>query len=131
MRTAQGATGRIHMFDAGTNPPTQGGNAATGALRGLTSFFGKGTTAAPASGTSTIGIRGLGAEDIANAQPNLAAVGQVEAMRQNAAQARQFATSAALTLQTVAELPVPTLPAKLRLVPQGRGPSGGLRLTKA
>ena len=119
------------MFDAGTNPPTQGGNAATGALRGLTSFFGKGTTAAPASGTSTIGIRGLGAEDIANAQPNLAAVGQVEAMRQNAAQARQFATSAALTLQTVAELPVPTLPAKLRLVREDPGPSGGLRLTKA
>ena len=130
VRTAQGATGWIHMFDAGTNPPAQGGNAATGALRGLTSFFGKGTTAAPASGTSTIGIRGLGAEDIANAQPNLAAVGQVEAMRQNAAQARQFATSAALTLQTVAELPVPTPPSQAAAGAAGPGAIGGAAANK-
>ena len=112
VRTAQGATGWIHMFDAGTAPPAQGGNAATGALRGITDFFGRGTaqSANRATGTATIGIRGLGAEDIANAQPNLAAVAQVEGMRIDANQARQFATAASLAQQNVAELPIPVPP---------------------
>ncbi len=112
VRTAQGATGWIHMFDVGTALPAQGGNTATGALRGLTGFFGKGSSQAPAatSGTSTIGIRGLGAEDIANAQPNLAAVAQVESMRLDTQQARNFSVDAALTAQTVAALPVPAPP---------------------
>ena len=110
VRTAQGATGWVHMFDVGTTLPAQGGNAATGALRGLTSFFGKGSAAPAATGTSTIGIRGLGAEDIANAQPNPAAVAQVEAMRLDTNQARNFAAIAALVPQTVAPLPVPAPP---------------------
>ncbi len=112
VRTAQGTTGWIHMFDAGTAPPAQGGNAAAGALRGITDFFGRGTAQAPnrTTGTATIGIRGLGAEDIASAQPNLAAVAQVEGMRLNANQARQFASSASLAQQNVAELPIPVPP---------------------
>jgi hypothetical protein len=114
VRSAQGATGWIHMFDvSAAAAPAQGGNAATGALRGLTSFFGGGSRApAATSATSTIGIRGLGAEDIANAQPNLNALAQVEAMRLDAAQARQFGADAALTPQTVAALPVPPMPAR-------------------
>ena len=39
-----------------------------------------------------------------------AAVAQVEGMRLNATQARQFATSASLALQNVAELPIPVPP---------------------
>jgi len=125
VRNAQGAKGWIHMFDAGTALPAQGGNAATGALRGLTSFFGKGTAQPPASGTSTIGIRGLGAEDIANAQPNLGAVAQVEGMRINVAQARQFGSGASLTPQTVAELPAPAPPNQANAGPSGTGGAAG------
>jgi hypothetical protein len=61
--------------------------------------------------TSTVGIRGLGAEDLANAQPNLAAVAQADANRANAAQARQFAGGASLSSRQVEPLPVPAPPA--------------------
>jgi hypothetical protein len=109
VRTAQGTSGWVHMFDVGSTVPAQGGNTATGALRGLTSFFGKGGTQAPATttATATIGIRGLGAEDITNAQPNLEAVAQAEALRMDAARARQFGADATLVAQAVEPLPVP------------------------
>ncbi|MGE0332048.1 MAG: hypothetical protein AB7P37_15320 [Ramlibacter sp.] len=85
-----------------------GGNAVTGALRGITSLFNRGGAGSPATlPTSTIGIRGLGAEDIANAQPNPAAVSQMEALGLDEAQARSFAAEAALTPVTVAPLPAP------------------------
>ena len=114
VRTAQGASGWVHMFDVGSTVPAQGGNTATGALRGLTSFFGRGSAQAPAAttATATIGIRGLGAEDIANAQPDLAAVARAEALRQDAARARQFGTDAALVAQLVEPLPLPPAPAR-------------------
>lgn len=108
--SAPGTTGWLHMFDvAAPGTPGQGGNAATGALRGITSFFNKGSGQAPAThlATSTVGIRGLGAEDIANAQPNPAAVGRIEAMRMDAGQARQFAMEASLSSQAVEALPEP------------------------
>ena len=129
VRTVQGATGWIHMFDAGTAPPAQGGNAATGALRGIADFFGRGGAQASTrvTGTSTIGIRGLGAEDIANAQPNLAAVAQVEGMRLNAEQARLFGASAALTQQNVAELPAPAPPNQAAI---GAGAAAGAAANK-
>ena len=57
-----------------------------------------------------MGIRGLGAEDIANAQPNPAAVGRAEALRLDAGQARQFAMQASLSPQNVEPLPVPAKP---------------------
>lgn len=109
VRTAQGASGWVHMFDVGSTAPAQGGNAATGALRGLTSFFGKGGAQAPATttATATIGIRGLGAEDITNAQPNLEAVAQAEALRMDSARARQFGADATLVAEAVEPLPVP------------------------
>ncbi|CAN5406042.1 hypothetical protein BH11PSE7_BH11PSE7_23850 [soil metagenome] len=113
VNTAGGATGWVHMFDvASPNAPAQGGNAAAGALRGITSFFNKGSAQAPANSyaTSTVGIRGLGAEDIANAQPNPAAVGRAEALRLDAGQARQFAMQASLNVQNVEPLPVPAKP---------------------
>jgi hypothetical protein len=108
---APGTVGWLHMFDVGAaNTPAQGGNVATSALRGLTGFFNKGSGQQATMATSTVGIRGLGAEDIANAQPNPAAVVQVEAMRVDAGQARQFALGASLSLQSVDALPVPATP---------------------
>ena len=84
------------------------GNAVTGALRGITSLFNRSGAGSPATlSTSTIGIRGLGAEDIANAQPNAAAVGQMESLRLDEAQARSFAADAALAPVAVQPLPVP------------------------
>lgn len=112
VRTAQGQTGWVHLFDVGTAPVAQGGNIATGALRGLTSLFGGGNTLAPAARTSTatIGIRGLGAEEIASAQPNLTAVMMMETLRVDAGQAQQFGAAAGLAPQPVEPLPVPPTP---------------------
>lgn len=116
VRTASGTTGWVHLFDLGTSgttasAPASGGNAATGALRGLSNFFNRRSSPATSLPTSTVGIRGLGAEDLAKAQPNLAAVGQMEALRQNEAQARAFASAAALTALDVPPLPAPARPA--------------------
>lgn len=109
--TAQGATGWVHMFDlgpqSGTAPATS--NAATSGMRGLGSLFG-GNSGGTTTATSTVGIRGLGAEDIAKAQPNPAAVSQAEGLRVNADQARQFANNAALQPRNVAPLAEPPRP---------------------
>ena len=124
VRTAQGASGWVHMFDAGVPPSAQGGNAASGALRGLTNLFGRSTSApAVTTSTATIGIRGLGAEDIANAQPNLDAVARAEALRQDAAQARLFGSTATLSAQVVQALPVPPAPTRAA-APTGPGRTG-------
>ena len=114
VKTADGTTGWVHMFDVGSSSaPATANSTATGALRGLTNFFNRGSAqnAPTTTATSTVGIRGLGAEDIANAQPNLAALTQVEGMRLDAAQARKFAADAPLAVRAVDPLPVPTPPA--------------------
>lgn len=115
VRTAQGTTGWLHMFDigAGGGAKPSGGTASSGpGLGNLTGLFARPGGAAQNNtvATSTVGVRGLGAEDIARAQPNLAALGQVEAMRVDAAAAREFAASAALTAYAVPPLPVPARP---------------------
>jgi len=113
VRTANGTTGWMHLFDV-SSPSEQSSVAATatGALRGLTNFFNRGSAQSHNSTASTtVGIRGLGAEDIANAQPNTAALAQLEGQRQDATQARRFADSAALQVQAVKPLPVPAPPA--------------------
>lgn len=122
VKTAAGASGWIHLFDVGT--ATEQGSvasAATGALRGLSNLFNRGSAPNPnTSGTTaTVGIRGLGAEDIANAQPNLAALAQAEGLRQDAAQAKRFATDASLSARNVDPLPVPAPPAPA--TPSGTG----------
>ena len=113
--TAQGATGWVHMFDLGPPAGSAAGaasgvssTAATG-LRSLGNLFG-GNSGPTTTATSTVGIRGLGAEDIANAQPNPAAVTQAEGLRVNEDQARQFATVAALQPRTVPPLAEPPRP---------------------
>lgn len=104
VRTAEGASGWVHMFDVAPASSAAAPSAGANALRGLSSFFNKGgaTTA-----TSTVGIRGLGAEDLARAQPNMAAVAQADTLRMDADQARQFASAAALGSRPVEALPEP------------------------
>lgn len=115
VNTAQGATGWVHMFDLGpqSGSATPGNGAATSGLRSLGGLFG-GSSGSTTTATSTVGIRGLGAEDIANAQPNPAAVGQAEGLRVNADQARQFASAASLQPREVPALAQPTLPTSSR-----------------
>ena len=118
VRSEAGATGWVHLFDVGpasgaANTQAPSGSSTTGALRGVTNFFNRGGSS-PTGGstvaTSTIGIRGLSAEDLANAQPNLQAVGQLEAMRQSENDARSFAGSASLRAEPVEALPSPPRP---------------------
>ncbi len=128
VRTATGQTGWVHLFDVGTTPVASGGNFATGALRGLTSLFGGGNSLAPTKPmqTATIGIRGLGAEEIANAQPNLTAVTLMETLHMSAAQAQQFGAVAGLTPLVIEALPVPPLPSQ-PASPGATGAGGGNR----
>ncbi len=108
VRTDQGASGWVHMFDVGSAATAEAPGAGANALRGLTSFFNRGSAQGGATtATSTVGIRGLGAEDLARAQPNMAAVAQADALRLDADQARQFASTAALASRTVEALPAP------------------------
>lgn len=122
VRTAAGTTGWVHMFDVGTTAaPAASSNIATGALRGLSNFFNRGSAqSANTTATSTVGIRGLTGEDIANAQPNLSALTQVEGLRQDATQARRFAAGAQLTARTVEPLPIPSPP----ITPDPQGAAG-------
>jgi hypothetical protein len=114
VQMADGTQGWVHMFDITSGSAGQTSNAGTSALRSITGFFNRGSAQANASSlpTSTVGIRGLGAEDIANSQPDVAAVAQLDANRLSAAQARQFAGSAALASRVVSPLQAPAAPAK-------------------
>ncbi len=108
VRTEQGATGWVHMFDVGSSSGAAPSGAGTSALRGLTNFFNKGSAqGATTTATSTLGIRGLGAEDLNRSQPSIAAVDQIDGLRMTADQARQFASGAALAARTVDPLPEP------------------------
>ena len=122
VRTPEGASGWVHMFDVGSAASAAPTGAGAGALRGLTSFFNKGSAqGGTVTATSTVGIRGLGAEDLARAQPDPAGVVQAEALRQDADQARQFAVSAALSSRVVEPLPAPL---SAQAQPQTTNPGG-------
>jgi hypothetical protein len=115
VQTRGGIAGWVHMFDVG--PAGLGAGAGTGGqaganpltsgLRGLSNMLSGGSTPPPRVATSTIGIRGLEAEDLARAQPNINAVGRMEQLRQGEAGARQFAADAALVAANVPALPAP------------------------
>jgi len=97
VRTAEGATGWVHLFDLGPATTTASGSSGGvvgGALRGVGSLFGGGA-AKPATTSTTAGIRGLGAEDLAQAQPDPAAVKQMDGLRTSDADVRSFAERAA------------------------------------
>jgi len=123
VRSGAGVTGWVHMFDVGpaSGSSAPSNNAGTGALRGLTNLFTKGNQRPITAPTTTIGIRGLGAEDLAQATPNMQAVGQMEALRQSERQAREFARGAAL-----ASIDVPALPAAARPASTGGATPGNL-----
>lgn len=111
VRAAGNQTGWVHMFDLAAPGTTAApsGTAATGTLRGVTNFLrGSGGTN-PTVPTSTIGIRGLDAEDLANARPDMDAVARLEAMRLSEAQARDFASHAPLIAVSVPALPAPAV----------------------
>lgn len=111
VRTTEGAAGWVHLFDVAP-ASGNGSGAVAGAFRSVTSLFSKPATQRTTTVTSTIGIRGLGAEDLAQAQPDVQAVTRMEALRQSDNDARQFARRAQLTPVSVEPLPEPShLPA--------------------
>jgi hypothetical protein len=121
VQTRAGVAGWVHRFDvgpaaadaaAGSAAPAAssapaGGSVVTGSLRGLTNFLRGSNAPPPHTATSTIGIRGLDAEDLARARPDLDAVGRMEQLRLGESGARQFAAQAALVAATVPPLPAP------------------------
>jgi hypothetical protein len=113
VKTESGQIGWLHMFDVGTAAQqSAAGSTATSALRGLSNLFGGGSNNTNKSTvTATVGIRGLGAEDIANAQPNLDALKRAEALRVDATQAKRYAGESQWAARTVEPLPTPQPPA--------------------
>jgi hypothetical protein len=106
IRTGAGATGWVHLFDIGpATAAAEGGSTTGNALRGVTGLFGSSRSTQTGS---TAGIRGLDAQDLANAQPNTAAVTQMEGLRQTEADARSFADGASLRTANVEPLPAPS-----------------------
>ena len=121
VRTANGATGWVHLFDLGpaaTAAAGSSGGAVGGALRGVAGFFAGGRDRS-AHTTSTSGIRGLDAQDLAQAQPDPAAVKQMEGLRASDADVRSFAQRSAWKPAAVEPLPAP---AQMRAVTPGRTP---------
>ncbi len=129
--TAQGANGWLHIFDltsAQGASSSNGGNVAAGALRGLTGLtglFARGAAPTITSATSTVGIRGLNAEDLSRSQPNLYAVGQAESLRQDATQAQQFASRLQLQQRPLVMLPEPAPPPSATPVNPGASTGSG------
>lgn len=109
-----GKQGWMRLFDlsAATTAASNSGGGGGGAgnvLRGVGSLLAPGSSK-PVT-TSTLGVRGLDANDLAAAQPNPAAVTQGERLRTSEAQAKQFAQRSGLTPRQVAELPDSAAPA--------------------
>ena len=111
VRTNEGTLGWVHLFDVGpASGASKGGSMFTGALRSVSGLFAKPGNQRATTPTATIGIRGLGAEDIASAQPNDAAVKNMQALRVSDSDARQFAREASLSPVRVDPLPEPARP---------------------
>lgn len=107
VRTSDGKTGWLHMFDLQSGAqatPAAAPSTGTSALRSLGQAFGAGGTRPTTVATSTVGIRGLDADDLANATPNLAAVDAAGQHKVSESQARQFAQRAGLRPREVADL---------------------------
>ena len=115
VRLDDASQGWVHMFDVTLpEPVSAAGSTSAGVLRSVTSFFNRGNAASRSGNvaTSTVGIRGLTAQDIANATPNPQALQQAESFRLDAGQASQFASAARLNRQSVAALPLLAPPAE-------------------
>jgi hypothetical protein len=122
VRTADGVTGWVHLFDLGPATATTTGsdaaNVVGGALRGITGLLGG---SRPAHAGTTAGIRGLDAQDLARAQPNVYERAQMDKLRQGEAEARTFAEAAGLHPVAVADLPAPAAPAAAATPPAALG----------
>ncbi len=100
VRTDGGKQGWMRLFDLSAAPvaATGGDGSSAPALGGLFAAN------KPRTATATLGIRGLDANDIAQAQPNPGAVTQGEKLRATEAQARQFAQRSGLSPKPVDDL---------------------------
>lgn len=108
VQTTNSQVGWVHLFElTASNANAPASNGLTGALRGLTGFLNRGSSSGTTVATSTAGIRGLSKEDIQNAAPNLAALGRLDPLRADEAQARRYASERTLTAHTVPALPAP------------------------
>ncbi len=107
VKTEQGISGWLRLFQLGQLPSHTTGNQGDGWIRGFGTWWG--TPTAPRNpsivATTTIGIRGLEASDIAKAHPDPVAVTQAEGQRVDAAQAQHFAQRNGLQSRQVADLP--------------------------
>ena len=125
VRTASGVTGWVHLFDVGPAAAADaaggGGNFLGGALRGVTSLFGGGGGSRTTQTATTAGIRGLGAEDLAQSQPDAAAVRQMEGLRASESDARSFAGRSAWRPAPVDPLPA-AAPARVDTAPAFSNP---------
>ena len=105
----------MHLFDLGPASASASGDSGSslvsGALRGVGSLFGGGNGSRRSTTSTTAGIRGLGAEDLAQAQPDPAAVRRMEALRRSDADVRSFAERADWHAAPVDPLPTPAAPA--------------------
>lgn len=114
VRTLAGVSGWVHMFDL--TAPRRGalsvlasaGGAVAQGLRSITSVLQGGSQAPPRISTATIGVRGLEAVDLSQAQPNLAAANQLERLRLGESGAREFAAEAGLSATDAPTLPAPS-----------------------
>lgn len=104
-------------------PATSGGGFFSKLARGATGLLGGGTssygTQAP---TATIGIRGLSAEELRSASPNVAAVQQMEGFQASDGEAVSFAQGAQLSARSV---PYLTPPAAAKPAASTRNPLTG------
>lgn len=110
IKTSGSQIGWVRMFDLSRVDTPQASdttNTAKDALRGLTSLFGAGSKKPEATPTATMGIRGLDAQDITNAQPDMVSLAKLEAIRVSADDAHVFADRAAMQARQVTDLPTP------------------------
>lgn len=105
VKADNGKQGWMKLFDLSAAPTGAAADSGS-ATKGIGGLFG---TSRPKAATSTLGIRGLDANDLAQAQPNPGAVTQGEKLRVSENQARQFAQRSGLNAKPVDDLP-PTRP---------------------
>lgn len=113
VRTQDDQTGWVRMFDLSSEPAAAAdtsSGASKDALRGLAGLFGSNARSSDSGTTATMGIRGLGAQDIANAQANPAELARAQANQASEQQAKLFASQAALQTREVGELVPPPKP---------------------
>ncbi len=101
VKADNGKQGWMKLFDLSAAPAGVAADSGSTA-KGIGGLF---AASRPKAATSTLGIRGLDADDLAQAQPNPGAVTQGEKLRVSENQARQFAQRSGLSPKPVEDLP--------------------------